>query len=83
ERYRDVPATDLPLPPEQIGTRARLRNWTENMLQWHGYSNAEAAGVAGLSEPQFKREVDNLAWSLEENSLKKEGKILALPYPGG
>lgn len=82
-RHSAVRDVDLPLPPEQLATRANLRLWAENMQRWHGYSVAEAAGVAGWSEKRYETETTRNGFFSDWDALRIEGKILALPYPGG
>jgi peptidoglycan/xylan/chitin deacetylase (PgdA/CDA1 family) len=73
------------LPVEVLATRADLRYWLANMLQYHHYTLAEAAEVCALPEAEVKREAVDFgiypAQSQRRGTERKEVRIL--PYPGG
>jgi len=82
-RYPETRSGYLDLAPEVAATRADLRYWLENMLRYHRYTWAEAAGVCGMSEEEVRRQAGE--FGLDSPALPaSSGKVVrVLPYPGG
>lgn len=77
-RYPTVAETDLEWPMEVIQSRNDIRSWIQIMLR-HKFTNVEMAAVLGLNEEEILR----LLESTTKVSTQNDGKIEALPYPGG
>ena len=69
---------ELEQPVELVQTRASLERWTDAMAR-HGYTVAEAAGVAGLSA----EEGSDYERKLAARPAPSQGRADVSPYPGG
>ncbi len=75
------PCPDLPV--EVAATRADLPFWLDNMLHYHRYSWAEAAGVCGMSEEEVRKRPGELGIKPDGPIPPVRKTVRVLPYPGG
>lgn len=65
-------------------TEAETRFWLENMLVWHGFSVEEASNATGLSTDEISKAVERYGLKATQKLPRDdEGRLRALPYPGG
>jgi hypothetical protein len=82
-RYPEVRSRCLDLPTEVEATRADLRYWLENMLRYHRYSWAEAAGVCGMSDEEVRKRAAEFGLDAPAAPASAGKLVRVLPYPGG
>ncbi|MBI1310678.1 hypothetical protein GC176_05160 [bacterium] len=60
---------------------SELRYWLENLVRYHGFSDAEVSAATGLTEGDVRRRLDE--WGIKPQSQKGRESLLVLPWPGG
>jgi len=82
-RYPDNAGKPMEMPQETEATLADFKYWSENMIRWHGFSFEEVGKVVGWTPSEVHLTLSRKNLLPVRETLKKEGEILVLPYPGG
>ncbi len=82
-RYPDNKGAAMELSQETEATRDDFKYWTENMYRWHELSFEEIGRVVGWTPSEVHLTMSRKNLLPVKDTLKKEGQILTLPYPGG
>jgi len=79
-----VAAADEPSNHRRPANDEELRNWLENMVWHHRYTNAEVSEATGLRDDEIEGALKKFGVTRENRPRRKKGDpILVLPYPGG
>lgn len=58
-----------------------LRYWLDNLVRYHGFTDAEVSAATGLSNAEVRSRLDE--WNIKPQSQKDRESLLVLPWPGG
>ncbi len=61
--------------------QSELRYWLDNLVRYHGFTDAEVSAATGLSTDEVRSRLDE--WHIEPQSQKNRESLLVLPWPGG
>jgi hypothetical protein len=67
-------------PPKN---EADLRFWLEDMVSWHGFTDAEMSAATGLAESEIHPLMNRLGIAATHPARAADAPLQVLPYPGG
>lgn len=76
----ESPSAAIARPPQSDG---EMRFWLENMIRYHGFSDAEVALATGFSANEIQELKNRYKLVPKSKPAADSNKLLVLPYPGG
>ena len=71
------PAPEVESRP--AANQVELRYWLDNLVRYHGFTDAEASAATGLPTAAVRSQLDE--WNIKPQSQKGRKSLLVLPWP--